>query len=167
MSFVYIAVIGRAVVFPCTAEMRLPLKKGQRTLGNKRPLLGPKSYPNWIYNSTKSIMSECGSSNNGSYFHNTIISWKNKLCSPKVEGTLNSNMVALPHERNMDMVKLDATRLTMDIVHYLTNYQIQPSSNEHARTMRRVVDQVRVKHQIPFNSITKRLELPTEEQEDI
>ena len=112
-------------------------------------------------------MSESGSSTNGSYFHNTIISWKNKVFSPKVEATLNSNMAAPPHERNLDMVKLDARELATDIVHYVANYQVQPPPNEHARTMRRIVDQVRVKHQILFSSMTKKLELPTEEQEDV
>ena len=127
--------------------------------------LGRRSCSKWNYNSTKPTMNEPASKANGSYIHNTIANLKNKVFSPNIQASLNSNMAAPP--RNLDMVKLDARVVAMDIVHYISEFQVLPPQSEHCTTMRRTTDELTEKHRIVFNSIIRRLDFPTQQQDGI
>ena len=131
----------------------------------KKLHLDRRSSSKWNYNSTKLTMNESGPTANGSYIHNTIVNLKNKVLSPKIQASLNSNMAAPP--RSLDMVKLDAKEVALDTVHYISGFQVLPPPSEHCRTMRRTTDELTEKHRIVFNSIIKRLDFPTQEQDGI
>ena len=87
------------------------------------------------------------------------------MFSPKLE-----EIQKMAANRELDMIKVDARKMAIDIVHYVPKYQTPPDPSDPGKTMRRTVDEMIVKHEIKFKSmiqhLVKNLDFPVDAEED-